>query len=165
MPGTARSASKIPTCVTYCRNRVEALRLLDTIDDPVLQTAAATSLVWGEVRRDAEQALAWARDFEPESRRSELVVEVFEAWSRQDPTAAYRALSEQRGGPVRDQAAVAMMSDLVKHDVDLAERLFELIEASEQQARAAESLHGHFSDVEPDSGKAERYRRHLDDGG
>ena len=146
-------------------DRVEALRLLDTIDDPALQTAAATSLVWREVRHDAEQALAWARDFEPESKRSELVVKVFGAWSRRDPTAAYRVLSEQRGGPVRDQAAVAMMSDLVKHDVDLAERLFELIEASEQQARAAESLHGHFSDDEPDSGKAERYRRYLDDGG
>lgn len=142
-------------------DRVEALRLLRTIDDPMLQTAAAASLVWGEVRHDAEQALAWARDFELESRRSEMVVDVFNAWSRWDPNAAYRALADQRGGQLRDLAAVAMMSGTMRHDVHLAERLFDLIEAPEQQAKAAESLLLHFRDVEPDAVRAERYRKHL----
>ena len=161
-------AREVPAVIrdVHDADRVEALRLLETIDDPALLTAAADSLVWGEVRHDAEQALAWARNFEPASARSELVVRVFDTWSRQDPAAAYRAISDQRGGAVRDQAAAAMMSDLVGHDAHLAERLFEMIEAPQQQARAAESLHRYFSDVEPDARKAERYRKHLpeDDG-
>ncbi|MYD96487.1 MAG: hypothetical protein F4X98_03750 [Gammaproteobacteria bacterium] len=142
-------------------DRPEALRLLRTIDDPALQTAAATSLVWNEVRHDAEQALAWAENFKPESSRSELVVDVFRAWSRRDPTSAYRALSTRRAGPVRDRSAVTMVSDVVEHDAQLAERLFDLISSSEHQAKAAASLVQHFSSVEPDAIKVVRYLKYL----
>lgn len=142
-------------------DRLEALRLLKTIDDPALQTAAAASLVWNEVRHDAEQALAWAENFNPESSRSELVVDVFRAWSRRDPTSAYRALSTRRAGPSRDRSAVTMVSDVVEHDAQLAERLFDLISSSEQQAKAAASLLQHFTSVEPDAIKVDRYLKYL----
>ena len=142
-------------------DRLEALRLLKTIDDPALQTAAATSLVWNEVLHDAEQALAWAENFEPASSRSELVVDVFRAWSRRDPTSAYRALSTRRAGPGRDRSAATMVSDVVERDAQLAERLFDLISSSEQQAKAAASLVHHFSSVEPDAIKVGRYVKYL----
>ena len=142
-------------------DRVEGFRMLGSIDDPTLRTGAASELVWDEVRHDAEEALAWARNFKPEFGRSELVVKVFDTWSYQDPEAACRALFELRGGPVRDRAAASMMSDVIGHDIRLAERLFDAIKAPEQQAKAAEPLHGHFADIEPNQRKAGQYRKYL----
>lgn len=147
-------------------DHVEALRLLESVDDPALRIAAADRLVRREARRDALEALDWARNFKPESERSALVVKVFDTWANVDPDAASRALLELRGGPVRDRAAAAVVGDMIRHDVHLAERLFEAIETPAQQGEAAESLHAHFSDIEPNRRKAERYRKYLpeDDG-
>ena len=147
-------------------DHVEALRLLESVDDPALRIAAADRLVRREARRDVLEALAWARNFKPESERSALVVEVFDTWANVDPNAASRTLLELRGGPVRDRAAAALIADVIRHDVHLAERVFEAIEAPREQTEAAELLHVHFSDVEPNRRKAERYRKFLpeDDG-
>ena len=147
-------------------DHVEALRLLESVDDPALRIAAAGRLVRREARRDALEALAWARNFNPESERDALVVEVFDTWAHVDPNAASRTLLELRGGPVRDRAAAAVIADAIRHDVHLAERVFEAIEAPLEQTEAAELLHVHFSDVEPNRRKAERYRKFLpeDDG-
>lgn len=161
-------AREVPSVIAdvHENDHVEALRLLESVDDPALRIAAADRLVRREARRDAVEALAWARNFRPESERSTLVVKVFDTWASQDPTAACRALLELRGGSVRDRAAVAVIGDVIRHDVHLAERLFEAIETPVQQAEAAQPLHTHFSDVEPNRRKAERYRRYLpeDDG-
>lgn len=142
-------------------DHVEALRLVESIDDPALRIAAANRIARWEARRDAREALAWARNFRPESERPALVVEVFDAWANNDPKTACRALLEMRGGPVRDRAAAVVMADIVRHDVFLAERLFAAIDTRAQQAEAAQPLHMHFTDIEPNRRKAERYRRYL----
>ena len=145
----------------YFRDHAEALRLLDAIEDPAIRVAAAPGLVPGQVQRDAQEALAWARNFRPGTERGNLVVQVFQTWARLDPGVACRALFETRGGPTRDRAAAAMMSNVVAHDSPLAERLFDSIETAEQQAVAAQTLYRHFTDVDPMQRKAERYRRYL----
>lgn len=159
----AREAPSVIADV-YRDDRVEALRLLESVDDPALRIAAADGLAWREARRDAQEALAWARNFKPESERSALVVKVFDTWAHVDPNAASRAVLELRGGPVRDRAAATVIADVIRHDVHLAERLFEVIEAPVEQTEAAELLHVHFSDVEPNRRKAERYRKFLPEG-
>ena len=155
-----REVASVLAAVSY-QDLAEALRLLDSIEDPAIRTAAAPGLVAQQVQRDAREALAWARNFRPETERGNLVVQVFNAWSRTDPGGASRALFETRGGPTRDRAAAGMMSGVVGHDVPLAERLFDSIETPEQQAVAAEILHRHFTDIDPRQRKAERYRKFL----
>lgn len=145
----------------YLKDHVEALRLLATIEDPAIRVAAADGLVRRQVQRDAQEALAWARNFRPEAERPKLVVQVFNAWSRTDPGDACRALLETRGGPTRDRAAAAMMSSVVAHDSLLAERLFDSIETSEQQAAAGQTLYRYFAEIDPQKRKAERYRKYL----
>ncbi|MXY55043.1 MAG: hypothetical protein F4029_03705 [Gammaproteobacteria bacterium] len=148
------------------KDHTEALRLLESLDEPSLRIAAADEVVRDEARRDAQESLAWVRNFEPEAARSNLIVKVFDTWAARDPAAACRELFDMRGGPVRDQAAATMMPDVVSRDAPLAERLFDAIESPHQQARAAQPLHRHFSDIEPDHRKAERYGKYLpDDGG
>ena len=142
-------------------DHVEALRLLESLDDPMLRIAAANRISRREARRDAHEALAWARNFTPESERPGLVVKVIDTWANNDPETACQTLLEMRGGPVRDRAAAAVMADIVGHDAVLAERLFEVIETPARQAEAAQLLHVHFSDIEPNRRKAERYRRYL----
>ena len=79
----------------------------------------------------------WARNFRPESERSALVVKVFDTWASQDPTAACRPSWNCAVAPVRDRAAVAtVIGDVIRHDVHLAERLFEAIETPVQQSRS-----------------------------
>ena len=155
-----REVASVLAAVSY-QDLAEALRLLDSIEDPAIRTAAAPGLVAQQVQRDAREALAWARNFRPETERGNLVVQVFNAWSRTDPGGASRELFETRGGPTRDRAAAGMMSGVVGHDVPLAERLFDSIETPEQQAVAAEILHRHFTDIDPRQRKAERYRKFL----
>ena len=151
----------------YHRDHAEALGLLDAIEDPAIRAAAAAGLVGQQVQRDAREALTWARGFRPEVERDKLVVQVFDAWSRTDPRDAWRALLETRAGPTRDRAAAAMMSSVVAHDSLLAERLFDSIETSEQQAAAGRTLYRHFTEIDPIKRKADRYRKYLppdDDG-
>ena len=143
------------------QDHTEALRLLESLDDPNLRIAAADEVVRDEARRDAQEALAWARDFKPEASRSKLIVKVFDTWAARDPAAACRELFDMRGGSVRDQAAATMMPDVVGHDARLAERLFDGIESRDQQARAAQPLYRHFDLIEPDRRKAERYGSYL----
>ena len=145
----------------YAHDHAEALRLLGTIEDPSIRIAAAGDLVRRQVQRDAREALAWARNFQPEAERPKLVVQVFDTWSHVDPDGACRTLFETRGGPTRDRAAAAMMSGVVAHDSRLAERLFDSIETREHQVDAAQILHRHFTDIDPRQRKAERYRRYL----
>ena len=145
----------------YFRDHAEALRLLDSIEDPAIRAAAAPGLVPGQVQRDAQEALAWARNFRPETERGNLVVQVFHTWARLDPGVACRTLLETRGGPTRDRAAATMMANVVAHDSRLAERLFDSIETAEQQAVAAQTLYRHFTDIGPRARKAERYRKYL----
>lgn len=145
----------------YFRDHAEALRLLDSIEDPAIRAAAAPGLVAGEVQRNAEEALAWARNFQPVTERVNLVVQVFHTWARLDPGVACRALLETRGGSMRDRAAATMMPNVVAHDSRLAERLFDTIETAEQQAVAAQTLYRHFTDIDPRTRKAERYRKYL----
>lgn len=147
------------------KDHAEALRLLGSLDEPSLRIAAADEVVRAEARRDAQETLAWARTFEPEAGRSNLIVKVFDTWAARDPAAACRELLDMRAGPVRDQAAATMMPDLVSRNAPLAERLFDAIESPDQQARAAQPLHRHFSHIEPDRRKAERYGKYLSDGG
>ncbi|MDE0421170.1 MAG: hypothetical protein OXK76_09860 [Gammaproteobacteria bacterium] len=142
-------------------DRVEGLRLLESIGDPAMRTTAALELVWREVRHDAQGAYRWARNFKPEDGRSRLVVKVFRVWASHDASAASRALLEHRGGPLRDEATVSVMSDVIGHDIHLAERLFEAIEAPGQQAEAADLLYRHFTENAPNRRKAERYRKYL----
>ena len=158
-------AREVPSVIAdvHGDDHVEALRLLESVDDPALRIAAADSLVRREARRDAREALAWAQNFHPPSERPALVVKVFDTWANKAPKTAGRALLELRRGPVRDRAAAAVMADVIRHDVYLAERLFEAIETPVQQAEAAQPLHLHFSDIEPNKRKAERYRKYLPD--
>ena len=142
-------------------DRVEALRLLEGIEEPELRTAAASRVVPDEVRHDAQAALAWAREFNPESARSALVIRVFDVWGRNDAEAASRALFEYRGGPVRDRAAATMISGLLRQDVHLAELVFDLIEAPDQQAKAAREMVAHFGDIDPNRRKADSYRKFI----
>ncbi|MYJ75210.1 MAG: hypothetical protein F4089_08960 [Gammaproteobacteria bacterium] len=139
----------------------EAMGLLESIENPVIRAAAAPNLVGQQVHRDAHAALAWARNFQPETEREKLVVRVFNTWARTDPGDAGRTLLESRGGPTRDRAAAAMMPSVVGHDVSLAERLFDSIETPEQQTAAAQILYAHFTDIDPRQRKANRYRRYL----
>ena len=145
----------------YAVDHAEALRLLDSIEDPPIRIAAAGGIVGRQVRRDAREALAWARDFRPETERPKLVVQVFDTWSRTDPDGACRALFGTRGGLTRDRAAAAMMPGVVGHDIHLAERLFDSIKTPEHQADAAQILHRHFTEIDPRKRKAERYRKYL----
>ncbi|MCY3839454.1 MAG: hypothetical protein OXH09_12550 [Gammaproteobacteria bacterium] len=156
----ARNVSRMITDI-HESDRAEAMRLLGSIANPMLRVEAAKELVWRETRRDAHAALTWALDFEPEAERSGLVERVFDTWSGKDPETACRALLEMRGGPLRDQAAAAMMFDVARHDSRLAERLFDAIEAPVERAGAAQTLHWHFSNTEPNPRKAARYRKHL----
>lgn len=139
----------------------EAMRLFDSIEDPAIRAAAAPSLVGQQVQRDAQEALAWARNFTPEAERGKLVVQVFTTWSRMDAGGASRALLASRGGSTRDRAAAAMMASVVGHDTSLAERLFDSIKTPEQQTVAAQTLYRHFTDIEVRQRKAERYRKYL----
>ena len=145
------------------KDHTEAFRLLESLDEPGLRIRAADEVVRDEARRDAEEALAWARDFKPEAGRSNLIVKVFDTWAGRDPATACRELLDMRGGPVRDEAAATMMPDVVRRDAHLAERLFDAIESPDQQAKAAQPLHRHFRDIEPDRRKAERYGKYLPD--
>ena len=145
----------------YAGDHAEALRLLDSIEDPPIRIAAAGGIVGRQVRRDAREALAWARDFRPETQRPKLVVQVFDAWSRTDPDGACRALFDTRGGLTRDRAAAAMMPGVVGHDIHLAERLFDSIKMPEHQADAAQILHRYFTEIDSRKRKAERYRKYL----
>ena len=145
----------------YFRDHAEALRLLDSIEDPAIRAAAAPGLVPGQVQSDAQEALAWALNFRPETERGNLVVQVFHTWARLDPGVACRALLDTRGGSTRDRAAATMMSNVVAHDSQLAERLFDSIETADQRAVAAQTLYRHFTDIDPVKRKAERYRRYL----
>ena len=156
----AREVSSVIADASH-RNLDEALRLLDSIDDPAIRAAAAPGLVPQQVQNDAREALAWARNFKPEAQRDKLVVQVFNAWSATDPGGACRELFETRGGSTRDRAAAGMMPRVVGHDVALAERLFDSIETREQQAVAAQILHRYFTDIDPRQRKAERYRKFL----
>ena len=142
-------------------DRTEALRLLGTIDDPTMRLEAAQQLVWRETRRDASEALAWALGFESDDERFALVEGVFNTWSGEDPETACRALFELRGGLLRDRAATAIMFDVARHDIRLAERLFDVIETPAEQARGAQTLHWHFINTEPNPRKAARYRKYL----
>ena len=139
----------------------EAMRLLDTIEDPAMRAVAAPNIVEQQVQRDAQEALAWARNFEPATERDTLVVLVFNTWASTDPGGAGRALLESRGGRTRDRAAAAMMASILGHDVPLAERLFDAIETPEQRTVAARTLYTHFIEIEARQRKAERYRRYL----
>ena len=143
------------------RDLDEALRLLDSIEDPAIRAAAAPGLVPQQVQNDAKEALAWARNFRPEAQRDRLVVQVFNAWAATDPGGACRELFETRGGSTRDRAAAGMMARVVGHDVALAERLFDSIGTPEQRAVAAEILYRYFTDIDPRQRKAERYRKFL----
>lgn len=145
----------------YFRGPAEALQLFDTIEDSSIRVAAASGLAEVQARRDAREALAWARNFRPEKERPKLVALVFHTWSLQDPEGACRALFETRGGPTRDRAAAAMMPGVVGHDIPLAERLFDLIESPEHRADAAQTLYRHLTEIEPSRRKAERYRKYL----
>ena len=145
----------------YNDSPVAAIRLIESIDDSAMRAAAAHEVVWGEVRRDAQEALAWAQDFTPETERPELVTSVFAAWSGRDAEAACGTLFDMRGGPLRDRAAAAMMSNVVGHDIRLAERLFSRIETSDHQAEAARTLHRYFSETDPNGGKAQHYRKYF----
>jgi len=142
-------------------DHVEALRLLDSIEDPAIRAAAAPGLVAQQVQRNAQEALTWARNFRPEAERGKLVVQVFNAWSRSDPGDAGRALLDTPGGGTRDRAAAAMMASIVGHDVYLAERLFDSIDSPEQQSLAAQTLYRHFTESDHRKHKAERYRKYL----
>lgn len=142
----------------------EALRLTASIDDPTMRLEAAQELVWRETRRDPHEALAWALDFESGTERSTLVERVLDTWAREDPDAACGALFEIRGGLLRDRAAVAMMFDVAMHDIRLAERLFDAIGTPAEQARAAQTLHWHFSNTEPNPSRAAHYRQYLPTG-
>ena len=137
------------------------MRLFDSIEDPAIRAAAAPSLVGQQVQRDAQEALAWARNFTPEAERGKLVVQVFTTWSRMDAGGASRALLASRGGPTRDRAAAAMMPSVVGHDAPLAERLFDSIKTPEHQTIAAQLLYRYFTDIEVRQRKAERYRKYL----
>ena len=141
-------------------NRTEALRLLESIDDP-MRLEVAQELAWRETRRDPREALAWALGFESDAERSSLVERVFAIWSRDDPESACRALLEMRGGLLRDRAGAAMMWDVARQDTRLAERLFGVIGTPAEQARAAQTLFWHFSNAEPNPRKAARYRKYL----
>lgn len=142
-------------------DRLEALRLLEGIEEPELRSAAASRVVPDEVRHEAQAALAWAGEFKPEAARSTLVVRVFHVWARNDAEAASRGLFEYRGGPIRDRAAATMIPDLLRRDVHLAELVFDLIEAPDHQAKAAEEMVAHFADIEPNRRKADSYRKFL----
>ena len=144
----------------------EALRLTASIDDPTMRLEVAQELVWRETRRDPLEALTWALDFESGAERSTLVERVFDTWAREDPDAACGALFELRGGLLRDRAAAAMMFDVARHDIRFAERLFDAIGTPAEQARAAQTLHWHFSNAEPNPRRAAHYRQYLptDDG-
>ena len=156
----AREVSDLLAIVSL-QDVAEAMGLLESIENPVIRAAAAPNLVGQQVHRDAHAALAWARNFQPETEREKLVVRVFNTWARTDPGDAGRTLLESRGGPTRDRAAAAMMPSVVGHDVSLAERLFDSIETPEQQTAAAQILYAHFTDIDPKQRKADRYRRYL----
>ena len=147
--------------VIHEADRTEALRLIASIDNPTMRLDAAQELVWPETRRDAREALAWALDFESANGRSTLVERVLDTWASDDPEAACGALFELRGGLLRDRAAVAMMFDVARHDIRLAERLFGAIETPAEQANAAKTLHWHFSNTDPNPRRAAHYRKYL----
>ena len=54
-----------------------------------------------------------------------------------------------------------MVFDVARHDIRLAERLFDAIETPAEQAKAAKTLHWHFSNAEPNPRRAAHYRRYL----
>ena len=135
----------------------QARRLVQEIAEPDVRLTAARSVIYTQAREDPHAALEWARSFDSETERGELVGAVLSTWADLDAEAAVDELLDLRSGPVRDTAARTMAAMLVRSRVDLAERLFEAVESSETRRMVATMLLHHFSQTDPNDEKAGFY--------
>lgn len=133
-----------------------ARRLVAEIDDANLRFESSLTMIYAAANADPRAALEWAQSFESESERVTLVGAVFNQWANVDPDDAVNVLLDMRRGPFRDQVVASVATGLVRHDVELAERLFETIESAEFRRPLAARLHRHFATTDPD--KAARYQ-------
>ena len=138
-----------------------AQRLVAEMDDAELRFESSTTIVYAAARADPRAALEWAQSFESESERVVLVGAVFNQWANVDPDSAVDVLLDIRRGPLRDQVAASVALGLVRHQIELAERLFEAIESAEFRRPLASTLRRHFATTDPD--KAARYRDAMDE--
>lgn len=124
---------------------------------------AARSLLFRQVTHDPRAALDWARSFESEAERTELVKQVFQSWARTEPDDAVDELEDLRAGPERDELAKSVAVALLIDRPDLVERLFEAIDSREPRRMVAGMLTAYFS-RSGDEEKAEFYREALEAG-
>lgn len=133
-----------------------AQRLVAEIDDANLRFESSATIIYAAASADPRAALDWAQSFEAESERVLLVSAVLNQWANADAGEAVDVLLDMRRGPFRDQVASSVATGLVRHQVELAERLFETIESAEFRRPLAAMLGRHFATTDPD--KAARYR-------
>ena len=133
-----------------------AQRLVAEIDDANLRFESSATIIYAAANADPQAALEWAQSLESDSERVLLVGAVLNQWANADPDDAVAVLLDMRRGPFRDQVAASVATGLVRHEVELAERLFETIESAEFRRPLAAMLRRHFASTDPD--KAARYR-------
>jgi len=143
-------------------DRELARRMVSEMDDAD-RLEAAKSLLYGDVRSNPREALAWAQSFDSESERVELVKTVFQSWTRESPDDAIDELLELPSGPERDDIVRSVAISTLPDRPDQAERLFEALETPEARRMVAGMLSAYFSrTVPPDTDKAEFYREAME---
>lgn len=135
-------------------------RLVAEMDDPELRFESSAAIVDAAANADPRAALEWAQSFETESERVLLVDSVLYQWANKNPEGAVDVLLDMRRGRFRDQVAANVAKRLVRHRIELAERLFDAIDSEEFRQPLASMLRHHFAETDPD--KAGRYRDAMD---
>ena len=133
-----------------------AQRLVAQMDDPELRFESSTTIVYAAGQADPRAALEWAQSFESEPERVALVGAVLNQWANENADDAVDELLDMRRGRFRDQVAANVAMRLVRHRVELAERLFDAIGSAESRRPLASMLRRHFAEKNPD--KAAFYR-------
>lgn len=141
-------------------DRELAKRLVGEMDGQDRLEAAKTVLRV-EVDDTPRTALDWALSFESENQRIELANTVFYSWCSEDPDAAVDELLSLPPGELRDEVAESAAFNVLVERVDLAERLFKVIESQEGRRIVGLMLHERFNRIDPDPEKAAFYREEL----
>ena len=137
-------------------DRERLLRKVGAMEDPEIQHKVANHIVGGEVERNPRDAWRWAMSLAPIASGSAASA-VFRHWHDRDPEAALEALTDTPSGEVRDRVLEEAVSARVTLHPAQAEALFEHIDSASAKARAARSLVNYYTDINPNSEKAEQY--------
>ena len=152
------SQRKLGAHLSFAIARRQPERALDwaqSLEGQARHDALSTIVLYTAANADPRAALELAQSLESESERVLVVGAVLNQWANDDP--AVDVLLDMRRGPFRDQVAASVATGLMRHDVELVERLFEAIESAELRRPLAVMLRAHFVSTD-DPDKAARYR-------